>query len=110
MIFKQYIPGKPLPENFGVNKLWVGFKTGYLLSGISKTLRSAINPAGYSPNFLMVGVIFYLCLYATSQKKNLDRNIAPRGVLDRCFLCAYFIEQFPYSRMGQDAPYYQRPV
>jgi hypothetical protein len=39
--------------------------------------------------------------YATSQKKTLDRNSASPGVLGRCFLRAYFIEQFAYSRMGQ---------
>jgi hypothetical protein len=93
------IPGSPLPENFGMNERLVGFKLGYLLSGISKTARSAINPAGYLPNFLTVSVIFYLCSYATSQKKNLDRNIAPPGVLGRCLLCAYFIEQFAYPRI-----------
>jgi hypothetical protein len=28
-----------------MNERWAGLKTGYLLSGISKTLRLAINPA-----------------------------------------------------------------
>jgi len=39
------IPGTPLRENFGMNDRWVGLKSDYLLSGISKTLRLAIDPA-----------------------------------------------------------------
>jgi hypothetical protein len=39
------IPGTPLPENFGTNERWAGLKTGFLLSGISKTLCLATNPA-----------------------------------------------------------------
>jgi hypothetical protein len=40
------IPGSPLPENIGMNKRLARLKPGYLLSGISKTLRLAVNPAG----------------------------------------------------------------
>jgi len=36
----------PVPENYGVNGRLVWLKTGYLVSGISKTPHSAINPAG----------------------------------------------------------------
>jgi hypothetical protein len=34
---------EPLPEIFGMNERLIGFKTGYLLSGISKKLRLGVN-------------------------------------------------------------------
>jgi hypothetical protein len=90
-----------------MNERLVGLKTGYLLFGISKMLRLSINLAHWSPDFLMVHVKFYLCSYATGQKKTLDRNIAAPAILGRRFLCAYFIRQFAYSHGGKvRGPYY----
>jgi hypothetical protein len=46
LFLNNIIPEAPLPENSGVNERLVWLKTGYLVSGISKTPRSAVNPAG----------------------------------------------------------------
>src|ERR1700678_2310346 len=94
------IPGLPLPENIGMNQRPADLNSGYLLSWISKTPCLTINPACYSPVFLTVAPIFYLCEYG-SQKKTSDRNSASPSVLGRCFLRAYFIEQFAYSCIVQ---------
>jgi hypothetical protein len=46
LFLSNTIPGTALPENFGMNERLVWMKTGYLLSGISKMPRLAVNPAG----------------------------------------------------------------
>jgi hypothetical protein len=48
---------------------------------------------------------FIPLFYVSGQKKTLDRNFPAPGVLDRCFLCAYVIGQFAYTRLGSDWPY-----
>jgi hypothetical protein len=50
-LLSNTISGRSLPENFGMNERLRGLKPGYLLSGISKKLHLAVNPAGYSPIF-----------------------------------------------------------
>jgi hypothetical protein len=46
LFLNNIIPETAHPENFGMNERLVGLKTPYLLSGISKKLRLAVNPAG----------------------------------------------------------------
>jgi hypothetical protein len=43
LFLNNTIPETALQENFGMNEHWVWLKTGYLLSGIAKTLRLAVN-------------------------------------------------------------------